>query len=105
VPRGTPLRPIRNAGAGAALEAAACQARERGAAPVAPGHAARPDRPEFGIQVSGAAPGQAVPGVKRSRGARAFVLAGARKQGGKESAVGDRGPDPRGRGAALDVRV
>jgi hypothetical protein len=105
VPRGPSDRPIRNADAAAALQAAARQAQERGAAMIAPGPAARPDLPEFGVRVLETAPAPNVTGVRRTRNARALVLAEARKKGGKESADGERAPDPRGRGGALDVRV
>jgi hypothetical protein len=72
---------------------------------IAAGPAARTDLPEFGVRVLETAPARDVTGVMRARNARAFVLAEARKKGRKESAGGERAPDPRGRGGALDVRA
>jgi hypothetical protein len=104
VPKGPSDRPVSPADAEAgALQAALRQAQERGAAPVAPGHAAEPDTPDH---VSVVEPSQALDEATirgQNRGAHSFVLAKEEKKP-QEVPAGEPSPDPRGKGTTLDTQ-
>ena len=93
-------RGVRRTSEEAALQAARVRALEQGAAAVV---AVRPDAVPAAVrvQVQPAAPAVGVQAVERTRPARSFVLAKAKKKEKRDAPP----PDPRGRGGRIDLSL